>query len=113
MIAELGSGMNGHLHTAHGGLAAVLLDEVMGLAASIHKTPKKSIFTAYMHVNYRKPLPTPNMICLRSRIEKRSEGRKIFVRGSVEDGSTGVVFVDSDALFLEVERMPRGVELKL
>jgi acyl-coenzyme A thioesterase PaaI-like protein len=47
--------MDGHLYTAHGGVAATLLDEAMGNVGGIHKTPGRSIFTAFMHVNYKKP----------------------------------------------------------
>lgn len=106
IIAKLGSGMNGHQNTAHGGLAAVMLDEVLGLAASIHKSPGKSVFTAYIHVDYKKPLPTPSVILIKARLELRSGGRKLFLNGTVENGS-GVVFTSAHALFLEVERKKR------
>jgi thioesterase superfamily protein 4 len=103
VLASLGGGMDGHLHTAHGGVAATLLDEAMGMLAGIHKQPGRSIFTAYMHVDYKKPVPTPSVILIRVSLDPKSATRKIFVKATLESGE-GVVYTGGDALFLEVER---------
>jgi thioesterase superfamily protein 4 len=103
-LIALGSALDGHLHTAHGGVAAALLDEGMGTVGGIHKEPGKSQFTAYLHVNYRKPLPTPGMICIRAKIDaEKSRGRKMFINATLESGD-GVVYNDANGLFLETER---------
>jgi thioesterase superfamily protein 4 len=106
VLIVLGSGMDGHLHTAHGGVAATLLDEAMGTVAGIHKTPGRSIFTAFMHVDYKKPLPTPSVVMIKAKLDPRSRGRKLYIRATLEDG-TGTIFTAAEALFLEVERKPR------
>ena len=106
VLIALGSGLDGHLHTAHGGVAATLLDEAMGTVAGNHKTPSKSIFTAFMHVDYKKPLPTPSVVMSKAKLDPRSSGRKLYVRATLEDGN-GTVFMAAEALFLEVERKPR------
>jgi acyl-coenzyme A thioesterase THEM4 len=106
VLIVLGSGMDGHLHTAHGGVAATLLDEAMGTVGGIHKTPGKSIFTAFMHVDYKKPLPTPSVVMIKAKLDPRSSGRKLYIRATVEDGN-GTIFTTGEALFLEVEQKPR------
>jgi thioesterase superfamily protein 4 len=103
-LIALGSALDGHLHTAHGGVAAALLDEAMGTVGGIHKEPGKSQFTAYLHVDYRKPLPTPGVICIKAKLDgEKSRGRKIFVTATLESGD-GVVYNDANGLFLETER---------
>jgi thioesterase superfamily protein 4 len=106
VFAALGGDMDGHLNTAHGGVAATLLDEAMGSLAGIHKEPGKSIFTAYMRVDYKKPVPTPSFILIRITLDPKSATRKIFVNGTIESGN-GVVYTGGEALFLEVERKHR------
>lgn len=106
VLVVLGSGLDGHLHTAHGGVAATLLDEAMGIIGGIHKTPGKAIFTAFIHVDYKKPLPTPGAVMIKAKLDPRSRGRKIYIVATLEDGS-GTVFTAAEALFLEVKRKPR------
>lgn len=109
-LVALGSALDGHLHTAHGGVAAALLDEAMGTVGGIHKTRGKSQFTAYLHVNYRKPLPTPGVICIKASLDgEKSRGRKIFINATLESGE-GVVFNDANGLFLETERKHKHQE---
>jgi thioesterase superfamily protein 4 len=104
VIASLGPGMDGHLHTAHGGVAATLLDEALGTLAGIHKEPGKSIFTGFIHVDYKKPVPTPGVILIRACLNgKKSANRKIFVEATLESGE-GVVYSRAESLFVEVER---------
>src|SRR5271156_6118534 len=106
VLVMLGSGMDGHLRTAHSGVAATLLDETMGTVGGIHKTPGKSIFTAFMHVDYKKPLPTPSVVMIKAKLDPRSGGRKLYIRATLEDGN-GTEFNAAEALFLEVKRKPR------
>lgn len=42
-------------------------------------------FTATMTTRFLKPIGLPNVVLVRSRVVKR-DGRKIFVRGTIEDG---------------------------
>lgn len=37
IIADLGTGINGHPNTAHGGMAAAILDEVCGTMVCLHR----------------------------------------------------------------------------
>jgi hypothetical protein len=87
VLVVLGSGMDGHLHTAHGGVAATLLDEAMGTIGGIHKSPGKATFTAFMHVGYKKPLPTgmqkSRFLFKKPAFMRNKKPRKIKSRGHV------------------------------
>jgi len=56
--------------------------------------------TAYLHVDYKRPIQTPTTVLCRAGIE-RIEGRKIFARGTVEDG-LGKIYAKGDAMFVIV-----------
>ena len=102
-LIELGQGLDGHPHRAQGGIAATILDEVAGIIGYMHKAPGKPVVTAYMHVNYRKTMPTPGLILAKAHMDgTRSGGRKILVTASLEDGH-GTVFTEAEVLFIEVE----------
>lgn len=104
VLLALGPDVDGHLNTAHGGISALILDEAMGRLASIHKEDGKMIFTAYMHVNYEKPIPTPGIFMIRVSFDaKRSAKRKIYVNATLESDK-GIVYTTGEALFLETEQ---------
>jgi acyl-coenzyme A thioesterase THEM4 len=102
-LVKLGSGVNGHIDTCHGGFVSLLLDEIIGTVAEYERPADKSTMTAYLKVDYKKPVPTPGTVLCRAWLEK-SEGRKIWGKGTVEDGE-GVVLAMGEALFLVVERV--------
>ena len=59
-----------------------------------------------MHVDYKKPLPTPSVVMIKAKLDPRSGGRKLYIRATLEDGN-GTEFTTTEALFLEVKRKPR------
>lgn len=101
-LLSLGSGINGHIDTSHGGFISLIHDEGLGLAAETVRPPDKTTMTAYLRVDYKKPLRTPNVVLCRAWAERR-EGRKLYVKGSMEDGNGNVVSV-SEGLFIVVDR---------
>ncbi|KAF2500593.1 hypothetical protein BU16DRAFT_523373 [Lophium mytilinum] len=111
-IMDLGDGVNGHPDLCHGGFVATLMDEVMGVLLTINMERASSwrrgepsdlgLFTAYIKVNYKRPVPTPNVVLATARFEKK-EGKKAWVVGSIEDGM-GVVYATGEALFVQ----PKG-----
>ncbi|CAO2647839.1 Nn.00g087610.m01.CDS01 [Neocucurbitaria sp. VM-36] len=115
-IIELGDGLNGHPRIAHGGFAATMLDEACGVLIGLNLDKKSerlrdlgqldantrmSSFTAYLNTNYKKPIPTPGFLLCTAKIE-RQDGRKLFIRASIEDGK-GTVFTTGEAMFVEVK----------
>jgi len=93
--------VNGHVDTSHGGFLGVILDEVLGNAAECERPRDKATMTAYLKVDYKKPLRTPGKVLCRGNVEKK-EGRKMLVKGTIEDYQ-GTVLAIAEALFLVVE----------
>ncbi len=111
LLLDLGSGVNGYPHTAHGGFVATLLDEVVGVLLTVNtrflkeqdKNPDTATginsFTASLNVRYHKPVPTPGVVLGRAGV-LRAEGRKKWLWAAVEDGR-GEVLASAEALFIE------------
>lgn len=78
-LMALGSDMNGHIDTLHGGTVATILDEIAGVMLHTGRrpggNPSSHVFTAYLNVSYKKPVRTPQIIIVKARIAF-VEGRK-------------------------------------
>ncbi|KAJ9668112.1 hypothetical protein H2201_001918 [Coniosporium apollinis] len=111
ILLDLGDGVNGYPHIAHGGFVATLLDEVVGVLLTVNTgfRPKEgrnnetetgiNFFTAYLNIKYLSPLVTPGVVLTRAGVE-RVEGRKRWFWATIEDGA-GKVFASAEALFIE------------
>lgn len=108
-ILKLGSGVNGHVDICHGGFVSLLLDEVIGTAAGHIRPQDKTTMTAYLNVDYKEPVPTPGLVLCRAWVE-RTEGRKMYGRGTVEDGE-GTIMATGEALFIVIEMITGKVKL--
>lgn len=87
VLVSLGSGLDGHNGVAHGGTTAVLFDECLSYAAVMHLKPP--FVTGEQKVIYKKPVRTPGLILIRCWADK-IEGRKIWIKGTMEDGHGGI-----------------------
>ena len=81
-------GPPGHVH---GGLVAAMFDELLGFA---QLSPG---FTAYLHVDYRKPTPLDRTLHLSGAVE-RTEGRKRWVKGTCT--LDGELLTEAEGLFI-------------
>lgn len=103
IIVSLGTGVNGIVGVAHGGLVAFLLDEVTGVP--VYVGIPGYFLTAEMKVTYRRPVATPAVVLCRSWVEERGVvdgGRKVRVKGTVEDGR-GEVLARGETLFVRLK----------
>ncbi|PGH35083.1 hypothetical protein GX50_02114 [[Emmonsia] crescens] len=83
-------GINGHPNTAHGGVIATLLDEIMSVAVSVHipgyrenaSAERARLYTAQLDIRYLKPVRVPGMVVVKAWCVAR-EGRKFFMRGQL------------------------------
>ena len=99
-LYSLGSGLDGHFHTCHGGVVAVLLDDVAALILRHDPSViKRATYTVSLKVNYKRPIPTPGTVLCRASLAK-IEGRKIWVDAAVEDGN-GFVYAAGETMFLK------------
>lgn len=92
VVVSLGTGVNGHDGIVHGGVVVTILDEALSAAVRI------PMFTAYLNVAFKKPVPAPSVIVCRVRVTKK-EGRKHWIAGTLEDGSGGVM-AEAEALYI-------------
>jgi acyl-coenzyme A thioesterase PaaI-like protein len=81
-------GPPGHVH---GGWVAAMFDEALGFA---QLAPG---FTAYLHVNYRKPTPLNSRLDIKAWVDN-VEGRKRLVKG--ECHHDGILLTDAEGLFI-------------
>jgi len=77
----LGSRYAGGAGFVHGGVIAVLLDEVMG---KISKLSEERAVTAELNIEYRKPVPTEAEIVI-SGWQEEEKGRNRFRVGEIHD----------------------------
>lgn len=101
-LLEMGVDCQGYAGTLHGGLFAVIMDEVMGTAANFQSA--NGAYTVRFTTNYKRPIKTPQVLLSRGRVIKK-EGRKLHVRGSIED-KDGNLMAEAEGLWI---CMPQNV----
>ncbi|KAF2160551.1 hypothetical protein M409DRAFT_70309 [Zasmidium cellare ATCC 36951] len=101
-LLYLQHGINGFRGTAHGGLLCAVLDEAMGFTVELHRhassSSREELYTAKVNIDYRRPVLTPDMVVVKTWLEKR-DGRKWYLRGLVEN-SKGERCVDVEGLWV-------------
>ncbi|KAF0402087.1 mitochondrial protein [Gigaspora margarita] len=102
VISHVGSDMCGHTGIVHGGMISTLMDELFARTA-IPFLPDRNGATAYLHVNFRKPLEANQFIVGKSKVTKL-EGRKGFVEGTLETLG-GKTVADGNALFISIKKL--------
>lgn len=81
----------------HGGMSAMLLDELMGWACAAAGTPG---MTVSLQVRYHRPVPLETPLRVHARVTG-TEGRKIFVDGSIStEDDPSVTVVTADGVFV-------------
>ena len=94
--------------TVHGGIQAVLLDEVMGMTARLNLGDTGDwAVTAELRVKYRKPVPVGPTLVVRGRLE-RTEGRTLFIAGEIL-GPEQELLTQAEARFKALDRGPDRV----
>lgn len=93
-VVTLGLPYQGPPGFAHGGVSAMLLDHVLGVA---NHWAGDSGMTARLTLNYHRPTPLFEELVLTGRQES-VDGRKIFTTGTIEAG--GEVCVSAEGLFV-------------
>ena len=111
MLLSLGRGVEGIAGTAHGGIIALMLDEVMAhLASEIFG--RDNIITKSLNVEFKRRLDTPRVVLARACMEGGEEEgkgggfggedrRKVKISGRIEDGEGGV-FAEGTSVFVKL-----------
>ncbi|MEU1367465.1 PaaI family thioesterase [Streptomyces sp. NPDC005803] len=106
-VREDGDGVVGHCTLgiahegppgyAHGGMSAMLLDELMGRACAEAGMPAMTIA---LQVSYHRPIPVETPLRLSAHVT-RIEGRKVFVDGSINNATDSAeLLVSADGTFV-------------
>ncbi|KAL3488674.1 HotDog domain-containing protein [Aspergillus germanicus] len=91
VFLDLDSDINGFRDTAHGGVLAAILDEVIGTAIIGYQQSamggESRLYTAYLNLTYRAPVETPGTVLIKTWLVRR-EGREWFTAAQLlgEDG---------------------------
>lgn len=105
----LGAPYEGPPDHVHGGVIAMLLDQVMGMIPALVGRPG---MTAYLNVTYRRPSPLLTELGIEAWVE-RVEGWKTYVSGRIFDAE-GRTTAEAEALFIVPkfgrERLRRSLE---
>ncbi|HST84272.1 MAG TPA: PaaI family thioesterase [Kineosporiaceae bacterium] len=84
----------------HGGMSAMLLDELMGRACAAAGTPA---MTVSLQMRYHGPVPLQTSLRLHARVI-RTDGRKIVTHGSITTtADPATVLVSADGVFIAPE----------
>lgn len=107
MLLALGRpGLDGHPSVIHGGMASAILDEMMGLCVMLHHQhisgPRDSLFTVNLNVSFRRPVPTPGEVFVRTWLIGR-EGRKWLCHGQICD-KDGQVLTEAEGTWVLAKR---------
>lgn len=92
---SLGAPYEGPPDHIHGGVIAMLLDQVMGMIPALVGRPG---MTAYLNVSYRRPSPLLTDLGIEAWIE-RTDGWKTYVAGRIFDAE-GRTTAEAEALFI-------------
>lgn len=102
---QLESGIGGFPGYAHGGFVCTILDEITGLLCSLNRArgamDRRPAMTGYLNTRFLKPVKVPGTVLARARVT-RTEGRKSWVEGWLEDES-GEVLAKAEAIFVNLK----------
>lgn len=98
--ATLGLAHEGHVTLAHGGVLAVLLDDVLGRTVISHvRTPA---MTGGLELRYRRPVPLHAPLVITGEV-LGVQGRRVTVRGTIcTEAEPDVVLTEADGLFIQL-----------
>ncbi|KAI0171854.1 Thioesterase/thiol ester dehydrase-isomerase [Hypoxylon sp. FL1284] len=99
-LADLGEDLTSYVGTMHGGLYGVLMDEVMGTAANFQT--EHGAYTVSFTTRYRRAVSPPQVVLIRGRVV-RKEGRKLHLRGTIED-KDGNIMAEAEGLWISMSR---------
>lgn len=98
--ATLGIPYEGPPGHVHGGVTALIFDEVLGKVQSLGGNPG---MTGRLTIHYRRPAPLGIELTFRGYLD-RVEGRKTFTRGTLHAGDPGQLCAEAEGLFVSVPR---------
>ncbi|KAK1975856.1 HotDog domain-containing protein, partial [Colletotrichum cereale] len=109
-LFALSRGVDGYPSIAHGGLIAVLIDEVLGVLIQRNMDTdrddpvfKMNTVTSSMDIKYLRPITTPGVVLGVGQI-KEIRGKKLLLRAVVKDAN-GVLLATCDSVWIGIPRV--------
>ncbi|KAL0938343.1 thioesterase family protein [Colletotrichum truncatum] len=109
VLFALSQGVDGYPHIAHGGLVAVLIDEVLGILIQRNMNTDRdspvfsmNTVTASMNIKYLKPVATPDVVLGVGRI-KEIKGKRLLLSAVIKDAS-GTELATCESLWIAIPR---------
>ncbi|KAH7140215.1 thioesterase superfamily protein [Dactylonectria estremocensis] len=104
-LISLQQGLSGYPGVCHGGIVATVLDEVLGIPFLFNQMHNNLLDGAHMTgeltIKYLRPVPLRCSLLCRVSIV-RSEGRKYFVNGHIED-ENGEVLAKGESIYISLK----------
>jgi acyl-coenzyme A thioesterase PaaI-like protein len=107
-VVQFGHGVDGHPGVVHGGILALVVDDVLGFAYSVADPSVEVAVTANLNMNYRLPVPSGSRVLVRAWLLERFDRKLVFSCRVVEefdrdsDGRQGVrqVYCDATSVYV-------------
>ena len=97
-LVRVGTRVDGHEGIVHGGIIAMLVDDVLGYG--FYSIGWPAAFTANLSLNYRAPVPAASILRIECYFE-RQERRKLYWKVRVVDARRpSILYVDATSLFV-------------
>lgn len=96
VLVSVGSGLDSWDGILSGGILCLLVDNVCAIMASTGFEGRKAV-TTELKTRFVRKMRTPGVALCRAR-EMRRDGRRLWIRGTVEDGEGGI-YVEAEAEF--------------
>jgi acyl-coenzyme A thioesterase PaaI-like protein len=97
-MVQLGGKLDGHLGVVHGGILALLMDDVLGFG--FHAIGVAMAMTANLNINYMKPVPANTAIVIDAFLD-RQDGRKLYWTVVVTDANDPtLVYCNATSLYI-------------
>jgi acyl-coenzyme A thioesterase PaaI-like protein len=105
-IVQLGTALDGHVGTVHGGILSLLIDDLLGYA--FEALGITYAVTANLSIDFRSPVPAGSKVKLRA-VLTSWEGRKLYFNVHLTDPETDRLHCEAVSLFI----IPREAHEKL
>jgi acyl-coenzyme A thioesterase PaaI-like protein len=97
-LLKFGNSLDGHPGIVHGGILALVLDDVFGYSYEAIGVPHA--VTANLHLDYRAPVPAGSSVLIHVHLVKREKERKLYFQAEITSLDGTVVYTEASCLYI-------------
>lgn len=101
-MLKFGDSLDGHPGVVHGGILALVLDDIFGFSYEAIGVPMA--VTANLNLDYRAPLPAGSNVLIQVQLDRR-DNRKLFFKAEITSLNGDIVYTEATCLYI----IPRSV----